>query len=184
MLFFQKNSSFKKTPWGALESLVSFSTSLSPHFGVQFLLALYVVHSMHRDREWAHCFVVTGTQLLWDFRFCLWTNLRLILFCFSAKSSVFRGCGVFHKIQQSSSSSSSSVPCFSAHLLIVYAFLSCTSLRHGSVSQLSGGGRGRALAPECSLIGWFGKFGWFSCSLSFAPSSFFFFLLGFFQLPS
>lgn len=40
------------------------------------------------DRKWAHCFVVTGTQLLWDFRFCLWSNLGWILLFFLAKSSV------------------------------------------------------------------------------------------------
>lgn len=88
------------------------------------------------------------------------------------------------KYKQCSFSSSSSAPCFCAHLLIVFAFHSCTSLRHGSVSQLSGGGRGRDPAAERSLIGWFGKIGRFSSSLSFSRHLFFSFLLGFFQLPS
>lgn len=40
------------------------------------------------DRKWAHCFVVTGTQLHWDFRFCLWSNRCWISFFSLAKLSV------------------------------------------------------------------------------------------------
>lgn len=124
MLFFQKNSSFKKTPWVALKSLVSFSSSLSPHFGVQFLLAFYAVHSTQRDRQKVSsllCCYRYSTPLGFQVLPVVKPSLNIIFFL--AKSSG----GLFSiNYKNSSFSSSSSAPCF---CLTCSLFLSCTLTR-------------------------------------------------------
>ena len=73
--------------------------------------------------------------------------------------------------------SSPDVPCFCSHLVFVSFSLSLSfSLLRDSELQLSFStqvvNKGGIQFQERSLIGWFGKFGWFSYPLSLSPSSF------------
>lgn len=127
---------------------------MSDFFSKGFL-SLCRVYSI--QRQWAHCFVVTDTRLSWEFRFSpqeplshspafgLWKKKP------SVSSFLWEVVLFSVKVRLSSPD----VPCSCSHLVFVSFSLclsrSSESLRHSSVSPLSGGEQGRDPIPGTQL---------------------------------
>lgn len=111
-------------------SLFSFSSSFYPHC-VSGFSCLFTSASLNAEREWAHCFVVTGKQLYWDSQISPWESLSQSS---TLDPNLSSWCTFGEKLWRIFLFLSSPVHCFAPSL---------GPLKHRSVSPLSGGEQGR-----------------------------------------
>lgn len=134
-------------------SLFSFSSLFDPRCVSGFSL-LFTSASLNAEREWAHCFAVTGKQLCWGSKISPWESL--------SQSSTLdlnpaSRCTFGEKFGRIFLVLSSPVI---VSLPLLFLWSTDLFLR----SQVAN--KGGIQFKQHSLIGWFGKFGWFSYALS------------------